>query len=196
MAPSWDEIHVESIKLALKIMEESYEPDVLIGILRGGYIIARIIADVMNAQDLGVVEVKFYKGVGERAERPIITQPLTTDVRGKRVLIVDDVVDSGRTLQIVSEQVRLRGAKDVRSAALYYKPKSIIKPDFFIVETEKWIFFPWELGEFLREMKVDDSPERVESFLVSRGIHFNKETVVWISKALRKLRDKGNYLSQ
>lgn len=55
-----------------------------------------------------MVEVKFYKGIEERAERPIITQPLTADVKGKNILVVDDVVDSGRTLEIVTEQVRLR----------------------------------------------------------------------------------------
>ena len=91
---TWDELHRRSLELAHKVLESGYFPDVIIAILRGGYVIARIIADVIDVDELGVVEVKFYKGIGETAERPVITQPLVTDVRGKNVLIVDDVVDS------------------------------------------------------------------------------------------------------
>ncbi|RLG78677.1 MAG: phosphoribosyltransferase [Thermoprotei archaeon] len=191
LAPTWERIHVESLQLSSKILQSGYYPDVVIGVLRGGYIIARLVTDVIQVEDLGVVEVKFYKGIGERAERPIITQPLTTDVRGKKVLIIDDVVDSGRTLQVVSEQVRLRGAKDVKSAALYYKPKSIIKPDYFIVETEAWVFFPWEIGEFIREMGLEPSSKKVSAFLQEKGISFSSEIIEWVTNTL-KIRDSLN----
>ncbi|PUA32347.1 MAG: hypothetical protein B7O98_06725 [Zestosphaera tikiterensis] len=150
LTPSWKEIHLDVVKLAQAITANGYTPESVVGILRGGYLIARMLTDMLNIEDIGVVEVKFYKGIGERAERPIITQPLTTDVKGKNVLIVDDVADSGRTLEVVSEQVRLRGARSVKSAVLYYKPKSIIKPDFIIHVTEDWVIFPWEWCEFLR----------------------------------------------
>jgi len=191
LAPTWERIHVESLQLSSKILQSGYYPDVVIGVLRGGYIIARLVTDVIQVEDLGVVEVKFYKGIGERAERPIITQPLTTDVRGKKVLIIDDVVDSGRTLQVVSEQVRLRGAKDVKSAVLYYKPKSIIKPDYFIVETEAWVFFPWEIGEFIREMGLEPSSKKVSAFLQEKGISFSSEIIEWVTNTL-KIRDSLN----
>ncbi len=191
LAPTWERIHVESLQLSSKILQSGYYPDVVIGVLRGGYIIARLVTDVIQVEDLGVVEVKFYKGIGERAERPIITQPLTTDVRGKKVLIIDDVVDSGRTLQVVSEQVRLRGAKDVKSAALYYKPKSIIKPDYFIVETEAWVFFPWEIGEFIQEMGLEPSSKKVSAFLQEKGISFSSKIIEWVTTTL-KVRDSLN----
>ncbi len=159
---TWEEIHEKSLELAVKVLESGYRPDVIIGILRGGYIIARIIADALNIDELGIVEVKFYKSVGERAERPIITQPLVIDVRGKKVLIVDDVVESGRTLEIVTEQARLRGAKEVKVAALFFKPRSIIIPDFYAVKTTKWIVFPWELGELFRIYNIRDLQEAKE----------------------------------
>ena len=191
LAPTWERIHMESLQLSSKILQSGYYPDVVIGVLRGGYIIARLVTDVIQVEDLGVVEVKFYKGIGERAERPIITQPLTTDVRGKKVLIIDDVVDSGRTLQVVSEQVRLRGAKDVKSAALYYKPKSIIKPDYFIVETEAWVFFPWEIVEFIQEMGLEPSSKKVSAFLQEKGISFSSKIIEWVTTTL-KVRDSLN----
>lgn len=152
LVPSWEEIQMVSLKLATLILEDGFRADLVVGILRGGYIAARILCDLLEINDIGVVEVKFYKGVEERAERPIITQPLTVDVKGRNVLVVDDVADSGRTLEVVTEQVRLRGAKSVKTAVLYYKPRSIIKPDYYSREVNEWVIFPWELGEFIREL--------------------------------------------
>jgi len=159
---TWDEVHKLSLMLVRKVIESRYLPDVIVGILRGGYIVARIVADILNIEELGVVEVKFYRSIGERAERPVITQPLILDVRDKNVLIVDDVVDSGRTLEIVSQQVRLRGAKNIKSAALFVKPRSIINPDYYIIKTTKWVLFPWELGELFRELNIDDLENALE----------------------------------
>jgi hypoxanthine phosphoribosyltransferase len=173
---TWKKIHEASLKLASEIARERLEIDLIVGILRGGYIIARILGDMLGTENIGVVEVKFYKGIEERAERPIITQPLTADVKGKNVLVVDDVVDSGRTLEIVTEQVRLRGARSVRTAVLFYKPKSIIRPDFFAQETSEWVVFPWELCEFIRELRVRDQISDPESLIVKlRSIGFPEE---------------------
>ncbi|MEM4427867.1 MAG: phosphoribosyltransferase family protein, partial [Zestosphaera sp.] len=115
---TWKKKYEAVLELALDINKEGLEIDLIVGILRGGYIVARILSDILGTDNIGVVEVKFYRGIEERAERPIITQPLTADVRGKNILIVDDVVDSGRTLEIVTEQVRLRGARSVKTAVL------------------------------------------------------------------------------
>ncbi len=173
---TWKKIHEASLKLASEITKERLEIDLIVGILRGGYIVARILGDMLGTENIGVVEVKFYKGIEERAERPIITQPLTADVRGKNVLVVDDVVDSGRTLEIVTEQVRLRGARSVRTAVLFYKPKSIIRPDFFAHETSEWVVFPWELCEFIRELRVRDQVSDPESLIAKlRSIGFPEE---------------------
>ncbi len=173
---TWKKIHEASLKLASEITKEGLEIDLIVGILRGGYIVARILGDMLGTGNIGVVEVKFYKGIEERAERPIITQPLTADVRGKNVLVVDDVVDSGRTLEIVTEQVRLRGARSVRTAVLFYKPKSIIRPDFFAHETSEWVVFPWELCDFIRELKVRDQVSDPESLIAKlRSIGFPEE---------------------
>ncbi|MEO3993653.1 MAG: phosphoribosyltransferase [Desulfurococcaceae archaeon TW002] len=173
---TWKKINEVILRLALNITREGLETDLIVGILRGGYIVARILSDMLGTDNIGVVEVKFYKGIGERAERPIITQPLTVDVKGKNILIVDDVVDSGRTLEIVTEQVRLRGAKSVRTAVLFYKPKSIIKPDFYVQEVREWVVFPWELCEFIRELKTREQIKDPELLITRlRSIGFPEE---------------------
>ncbi len=191
LTPSWDDIHLYSAQLGLKVLRE-YIPDVIIGVLRGGYIVARIVADVMGVKELGVVEVKFYRGVGETAEKPVITQPLVADVRDKNVLIVDDVVDSGRTLQIVAEQARLRGAKNLKSASLYYKPRSIARPDYFVVETSKWILFPWEAAEFLEDLGAHEDLSKAAGLMKDSGIKVREDVLKTILEALKARR---NYTS-
>jgi len=149
----WGEFVRMSIELAHKITASGVVPHVILAILRGGYFIAKLLSDYLGIENLATIEIKFYKGIGERAERPVVVQPITMDLRDRVVMVVDDVADSGRTLQVAADMARLRGAKEVYTAALFYKPWSIIMPDFFVSKTDKWIVFPWEIGETLRELR-------------------------------------------
>ncbi len=152
MILTWHRFLDMSIELAEKIVSSRKLPDTVIAVLRGGYFIAKILADYLGLESIATIEVKFYKGVGERAERPIVVKPITVDIKGRDVLIVDDVADTGRTLQVVADIARLHGARTVYTAALFYKPWSITIPDYYVDETDKWIVFPWEVGETLREL--------------------------------------------
>ncbi|HDD26230.1 MAG TPA: phosphoribosyltransferase, partial [Acidilobales archaeon] len=126
----WRDIELYTFKVAKKILSNGFRPEVIIGIMRGGYIVARILSDYLDIPGIGAIEIKFYKSIGEHGERPILTQPLTINVRDKRVLIADDVADSGRTLQVAVDLIKLYGAKEVRTAVLFVKPRSIFVPDF------------------------------------------------------------------
>lgn len=121
-----------------------YKPDVIIGIARGGLIPAVRLSHILGEVELKVIDVKFYKGIDERAERPTITIPIHGDIEGKKVIIVDDVSDTGKTLQVVIEEVKKRGAKDIKVACLAMKPWTSVVPDFYVFRTDKWIVFPWE----------------------------------------------------
>lgn len=149
---SWNDIMSLTIKLAHKLIKSNYIPDTLVGILRGGWIVTRLLSDFLSIDSVDVVGIKFYKGVEERHEKPMITHPLISDVSNKKVLVVDDVADSGRTLQVAMELVQLYNPKEVRTASLYVKPRSIIIPDYYVSETDAWIVFPWEYAETLRNI--------------------------------------------
>jgi hypoxanthine phosphoribosyltransferase len=149
---TWNDLAALGLELAEKVQSSGYRPDVVIAVLRGGYIVAKILCDYLGIDSIATVEIKFYRGVGERAERPVVVTPLLHDVRDKRVMIVDDVADSGRTLQVAVDIARLHGAKDVKTATLYLKPWSITLPDYYVGETKSWIIFPWEVSEVLREL--------------------------------------------
>jgi len=91
-------------------------------------------------------------GVCETKGEPVITQPVSVSVKGKKVLVVDDVADTGKSLALVREHVMEQGAKDVKIATIYYKPWSIVTPDWFEKKTSHWIIFPWERKETVRRI--------------------------------------------
>ncbi len=140
---SWQKADAMCAKLAAKV-KRSFHPDLLIGISRGGLVPLRLLSDYLEVRELGVVGVKFYSAVGKTKGKPVVTQRLNVAVAGKKVLVVDDVADSGKTLALVVKMLKKRGAKAVRSATLHYKKSSIVKPDFYVKETRDWIVYPWE----------------------------------------------------
>lgn len=121
-----------------------YNPDTIVGISRGGLIPAVRLSHILGDVDFKVIDVKFYKGIDERTEEPIITIPIHGSLEGKRVVIVDDVSDTGKTLQVVIDEVKKRGARDIKVACLAMKPWTSVVPDFYVFRTDKWIVFPWE----------------------------------------------------
>ena len=150
IAPSWDEIYDLMLGLGRKVKESGFKPDVIVGVSRGGWPPARIMSDLLSNPNLANMKVEFYKDIGVRSKRPRITQPVTADVRNRKVLIVDDVADSGLSLRAVRNHLRHKSTDEVRVCTIYYKPHSIYTPDYFAKKTSSWIIFPWERLETLR----------------------------------------------
>jgi len=149
--PMWHQIYSMLINQAEEIRKSSFKPDVIIAVSRGGWIPARVLADLLETA-LGSVSVEFYVGVAETKKAPVLTQSVSVVVTGKKVLIVDDVADSGESLKLVKAHVSQQGAKETRVATLYYKPWSKVKPDYYARETSRWVVFPWETKETVRKI--------------------------------------------
>lgn len=149
---SWKQLHLASVNLATTMIGEGYRPDIIYAVVKGGLIPARILADLLEVDQLGFIGVKFYRGVGAKEAKPELTLPPTHAVRNKNILVVDDVVDSGRTLQLVIEELNRYGARNIKSLAIYVKPWSPIYPDYYYKETRNWVVFPWEITETLKEV--------------------------------------------
>jgi hypoxanthine phosphoribosyltransferase len=138
------------LSLAKKIVKSGFVPDVIVGVSRGGWVPARVLCDLLSAPVLASVGVEFYAGVGERKGRPRLTQPLSAAVSGKKVLVVDEVADTGKSLKLAKEQVIKEGAEEVRTVTMYAKPWSVVEPDYHGKKTSCWIVFPWETKETIR----------------------------------------------
>ncbi|RLG19701.1 phosphoribosyltransferase [Candidatus Micrarchaeota archaeon] len=148
---TWPEVQNMCEQLAVLIKNSGFEPDVIVGIARGGWVPARILSDFLDHEQIASMRVEFYTKPGETKKKPKITQKVSTAIKGKRVLLVDDVSDSGNSLKLARES--LKGAKEVRTATLHFKPGSIFKPDYYIGETSDWIVYPWEAKETERKLK-------------------------------------------
>jgi hypoxanthine phosphoribosyltransferase len=151
-APTWNQIFNMLLKQAGRICRSSFKPDIIVGVSRGGWPPARILSDLLENPNLANVKAESYLGIGEARNKPTLTQGVSVNVAGKKVLIVDEVADTGGSLKLVREHVLEQGASEVKVATLYYKPCSEFKPDYYEKETDRWIVFPWETKETLRKI--------------------------------------------
>lgn len=141
----WEEFGVASRELAATVWDSGYRPDLIVCVARGGLIPAGAIAYALDMKPVLVMNVEFYTQVGETLPDPRLLDPLPdfNALKGAKVLIVDDVVDSGRTLQYVQELCEHNGVADQRLAVIYEKPVSALKADYVWRHTDLWISFPW-----------------------------------------------------
>lgn len=141
---TWSEYGTAVRELAQVIADDGYRPDIILGIARGGLIPAGSLGYALSVKNTYVMNVEYYTGVDERLEVPTILPPYLelVDLERSEILIVDDVADTGHTLQMVHEFVAGKVAT-ARTAVLYEKPRSVIKSDYVWRRTSKWINFPW-----------------------------------------------------
>lgn len=149
----WREVEEACISIAEAMLRDGVRVDIVVGVLRGGWVPARLLSDYLGVDAMGALEIKFYRGVGERGSIPVVVQPLVVPVQGKTVLVVDDVADTGKTLSIASSFISHYGPRKVYTATLYVKPWSIVRPDYYYQETDAWLIFPWDKAEIVEELK-------------------------------------------
>lgn len=131
-------------ELAQRICDSGFAPDIVLSIARGGFFLGAGLGYALGVKNAFIMSVEFYTGVDERLEMPVVLPPVPNkfDLSGAVVLIADDVADSGQTLKMVTDFCA-GSVKEVRSAVLYEKPRSVIVPDYSWKRTDLWIDFPW-----------------------------------------------------
>ncbi|MFG6401974.1 MULTISPECIES: phosphoribosyltransferase [unclassified Microbacterium] len=141
---TWEQFGEASRDLAREILADGFVPDVVVAIARGGLLPAGAIAYGLGVKNCGALNVEFYTGIGTVLDAPEVLRPAldTEYLDGRRVLLVDDVADSGRTLALAMKLLQEQGA-DMRSVVIYTKPTTIVQPDYSWKETGLWIDFPW-----------------------------------------------------
>ena len=133
-----------SRELAQLVANDGYRPDVILAIARGGLFVAGALAYALEVKNCYVMNVEYYTGINERLDFPVILPPPLSlvDVHKAKVLVADDVADTGHTLRAVYDYA-LEQVGEVRSAVLYQKPHSTIDSEYVWAKTDRWIDFPW-----------------------------------------------------
>ncbi|MEM4272037.1 MAG: phosphoribosyltransferase [Candidatus Bilamarchaeaceae archaeon] len=151
MELGWEEVERAVLQIAEKIHSSGFRPDIIIGISRGGLVPARLLSDSLGNHELYTIRIGFYTGIGKTAKEPKILQDISLDVYGKKILLVDDISDTGASFSTAVSHLEKRGALEIRAASLHFKPSSSFRPDFFAATTNEWIVYPWEKHEFKTE---------------------------------------------
>ncbi len=141
---TWERSGRAARELAQVVADDGYAPEMILSIARGGLLVGGALGYALGVKNVYTMNVEFYTGVDERLEVPRILPPAPdfVDLDEARILIADDVADTGHTLESVQEFCAGK-VGEVRVAVLYEKPGSVVKCDYVWRRTDRWINFPW-----------------------------------------------------
>ena len=176
---SWARFYSLSRILTRTIYDSGFKPDAIVAIGRGGYMPARIISDFLHIMNLTSFKIEHYQGT-QKKPVPLVRYPLGEGVSGERVLLVDDVCDSGETFELASRHLQERlHPKIIRSAVMHFKKTSTFIPDYYGTRIIKWrwIIYPWAVIEDLTSLirSMESRPESLAARSYTR-IRFGSPT--------------------
>ena len=151
ITPSWDQLDRLTLDIAKQVKNSGLQFDLVVALAKGAWPMSRSFVDYSGIKELASLGVKFYKGINKRLEKPEIYQelPSAVKIKGKNILVFDDVADSGESLRFAQNYLLEKGAAAVKTATLFIKPWSTFMPDFHGASTEAWIIFPFAKREMI-----------------------------------------------
>jgi len=169
---TFEEVYALVRNLSEKIRETKFNPTTIVGLARGGWVPARLMCDFLGITDLISLKVEHWLETGKTRDEATIRYPLMADLRGKQLLVVDDITDTGKSLIASTNYLRKFAPGHLRTATMQYMSTSSFKPDYFAEEVKVWTWFiyPWNW--------IEDT-----STLIVRLMDTKKEEV-WSSNAI------------
>ncbi|NPA71120.1 MAG: phosphoribosyltransferase [Crenarchaeota archaeon] len=201
MVLSWEDVYSHMVKLCEKILDSGWRPDVIVAIARGGLVPAMVISDVLNVKDILVIQLEHWPAPGTTLPEVKIRHDIPNeDLSGKKILIVDDVADTGDTLKFAKEMIEKRFTNvDVKTAALHVKVgKAKFIPDYSALNVDPgvWIVYPWSCVEDMEAlmrkcMSSYGSTVKtvIEDLTKILGIDLSKVPAACIKLALSRIRE-------
>ena len=184
---SWGEVQRLCYRLSGLIMASGYQPDIVVAIGRGGYVPSRLVCDCLDIMSLTSIKIEHYLSGSDKQEKAVIRYPLCLDINDQRVLIVDDVNDSGDTLQLASEHIHSFQPRDVRTAVMHDKRVTQYPVDYFSKRIIKWrwLIYPWALHEDINAFigRLSPTPTSLDETQIRLADQFN------IQISIKQLRE-------
>ncbi len=154
----WNNVYDLCRDVSKEMKDARFKPEVIIGVARGGWYLARVLCDFFLLKDLFSLKMEHW-GItatitGAAEMKYGLDDAARNKLRAKRVLIADDLTDTGDSLKLVVEYVKSLGAKDVKTATLHHKTSSSFVPDFYgeLIKEWRWVIYPWSIHEDVMEL--------------------------------------------
>jgi hypoxanthine phosphoribosyltransferase len=180
---TWNEYHTLARKLAASVLHQSQPFDLVVAISRGGLTLGHLLSDFLRIP-ISTITIQSYTDIQTHGETTI-TEKLQTPIRGKRVLLVDDVADSGKTLKRAVSYLRKLRPTNITSVTMFYKPHSQFRPDYFARQTTRWILFPYEPTEMILLMTKGmekDGKSKIEIQKALGALGYSNEEIAFVRK--------------
>jgi len=164
---SWSEIVDWSWGLAEIIKGSGYRPNVIVGIARGGLVPARLLCDFLGVENFLSIQSQHWTEAAKKEQKALIKFPYRVDLSGMRVLLVDDIVDTGDSMALAKDYIVSNwNPAEVRTAALQWiSTVAKFKPDYYYMEVREWVWFqyPWtrleDVTQFIKRMVLEESKQ-------------------------------------
>ncbi len=194
----FDDIYQYAYQTAQKVKESGWRPDAIVGVARGGWVHARIQCDLLGVKDLYSLKIDHWGVTATKDGQAKLTTPLNVDLTGRKVLVVDDITDTGQSLTMAVEHVKEHGAAEVRSATLMHIVGSEFEPDYYGVSVSwAWEIWPWNFFEDLTSlvMKIFEGEKVTEMSTQEVKKHLREyNNIVLDDERLSKVKAHMGYL--
>ena len=182
---SWTQFEAETFELAKKLDAYTINFTLIVSISRGGHVISRILSDLLGLPIFNV-SIQSYQGL--KQEELVMNQKLHKYLQNEHVLLVDEVVDTGKSLERAVSYLNKLRCESVFSTALHVKPHTTFWPDMYTRETDKWVIYPYEVRESYESLmpvfkKHGKNGEDLKKVLIEGGM--SKEVVEWTADSRR-----------
>ncbi|WP_337860725.1 phosphoribosyltransferase [Ferroplasma sp.] len=148
---SWSEIEEWTKGIMKMVIEDKYNPDIIIGIARGGLVPARMVADYLFKKDLVSIKTEHWGVTATVDGKAVLKEKLNYDIAGKKVLIVDDITDTGESMKLSYNYIKSLNPAEVKTTSMLYVNDSKYTPDYYGKGLQKeqwaWFIFPWNVYE-------------------------------------------------
>lgn len=179
----WTTYHTLARKLASAILSSDEKVNQIVAISRGGLTLGHLLSDFLRIP-IATFTIQSYSDIQKQGEVSI-TEELSVNIKGKNVLLVDDVADSGTTLKRAISYLKEFKPAHVTTVTMFYKPRSIYRPDYFAKQTTKWILFPYEPTEMIlsiTKMMAGEGKSKAEIQNVLTGLGYTQDEIRFTRK--------------
>ncbi len=199
---TWDDVVTWCWKLARKIKESGWKPDVIVAIARGGFAPARLLCDFLDVENLLAIQSQHWTEAAKAEEKAILKFPYKIDLSGKKVLIVDDIADTGESILLARKFVQENWKpSEVKVATMQWiSPVCKMKPDYYVDEVKEWVWYqyPWtraeDTAQFIKRIVTEEKKKEwtkdqiIKKFKEWYGIDVGD---FYYERALETLVEKG-----